>query len=164
MYTTLASSAAFTAYTSNLASQPMASIKLFSLGGMVAGLQWREGPEQPKIDTSSPHLKEDQSSSSQARAQLPNETPAECPLCVMVKAGPCRESFYPFESCLNRCDASGEDPAETCRAPFAAMMQCIVQHPDAYAKFLGKTTERPKNKENEKSGSHGSILGENKAA
>jgi len=69
--------------------------------------------------------------------QSSSEAPAECPLCAMVKAGPCRDSFFPFEACLDRCEASGEDPSLACREPFANMMKCITQHPKEYAKFLG---------------------------
>jgi hypothetical protein len=92
-------------------------------------------------------------------AQPSNESPSECPLCAMVKAGPCRDSFYPFESCLNRCEASGEDPSDSCRAPFAAMMQCIVQHPRAYAKFLGNSDDEMVSKVRETEAVESSLPG-----
>lgn len=81
-------------------------------------------PQKPKVEA-------------ETATQPSSEASAECPLCAMVKAGPCRDSFFPFEACLDRCEASGEDPSLACREPFANMMKCITQHPKEYAKFLG---------------------------
>jgi len=51
----------------------------------------------------------------------------ECPLCAMVKAGPCKESFYPFEACLDRCAESEEKASEACKEPFMDMMRCMAK-------------------------------------
>ena len=59
-------------------------------------------------------------------------TANECALCKAVKAGPCRESFYPFEACLERCETMGEDAASTCNSSFMAMMSCMAKHKEAY--------------------------------
>jgi len=87
-------------------------------------------PQQSKVQAAA-------EASSQPASKTPNEKPAECPLCAMVKAGPCRDSFFPFEACLDRCEASNEDASLACREPFANMMKCITQHPKEYANFLG---------------------------
>mmetsp|Transcript_37137 Transcript_37137/g.75344 ORF Transcript_37137/g.75344 Transcript_37137/m.75344 type:complete len:184 (-) Transcript_37137:183-734(-) len=61
-----------------------------------------------------------------------NKEEPECPLCKMVKAGPCKHMFYPFENCLDKAHADGNDAAEACREPFAEMMQCIQKFRKEY--------------------------------
>jgi hypothetical protein len=62
----------------------------------------------------------------------------ECPLCRAVKEGPCIDSFYPFEACLQRCDKSGEDAMTACNPPFMDMMGCMAQHQEAYEAIFSR--------------------------
>jgi hypothetical protein len=60
----------------------------------------------------------------------------ECPLCKMVKAGPCKHMFYPFEECLNSTDSEKQDVAAVCREPFTKMMECIHKFPVEYEQIM----------------------------
>ena len=67
---------------------------------------------------------------------------SECPLCAMVKAGPCRELFFPFEACLEKCDTDGKDPVEGCRKQFMEMMQCINRFPEEYKRIEAEMKQK----------------------
>ena len=63
----------------------------------------------------------------------------ECPMCAMVKAGPCEYTFYPFEECLIRCHESGEDTWATCKEQFMEMMRCMGEFKQEYDKIIKET-------------------------
>ena len=73
-----------------------------------------------------------------AAAASPRPDDIECPLCKAVKQGPCRESFYPFEACLQQCEKTGEDSMSTCNPPFMAMMGCMAQHKEVYEEIFDR--------------------------
>eukprot|EP00656_Telonema_subtile_P016301 TRINITY_DN1859_c0_g1_i1.p2 TRINITY_DN1859_c0_g1~~TRINITY_DN1859_c0_g1_i1.p2 ORF type:complete len:125 (+),score=20.86 TRINITY_DN1859_c0_g1_i1:240-614(+) len=52
---------------------------------------------------------------------------SECPLCAMVKAGPCRPTFFPFEECMKRCEKTGQDTWAGCKDEFMEMIGCMAQ-------------------------------------
>jgi hypothetical protein len=56
----------------------------------------------------------------------------ECALCKMVKAGPCKQKFYPFGDCMDKSHEEGTDTAEACREQFNEMMKCIHEHRKEY--------------------------------
>merc|ERR1712086_63875 len=63
----------------------------------------------------------------------------ECPLCAMVKAGPCEYTFYPFEECLIRSNESGEDTWAACKDEFMGMMRCMAEFKQEYDKIIKET-------------------------
>merc|ERR1712110_1133887 len=66
---------------------------------------------------------------------------SECPLCAMVKAGPCRELFYPFEDCLKQCEKNDDDAQDACMEQFMDMMRCMGEHLEEYKAIETKMNE-----------------------
>jgi len=62
--------------------------------------------------------------------------PYECPFCTMIKAGPCRAKFFPFNDCMDRCEKTGEESETACREAFTAMIECVAAHPNEYKKLI----------------------------
>jgi len=60
----------------------------------------------------------------------------ECPFCTMIKAGPCRAKFFPFNDCIDRCEKTGEESETACRESFTAMIECVAAHPNEYKKLI----------------------------
>lgn len=59
----------------------------------------------------------------------------ECPFCTLVKAGPCRNLYFPFEDCL---DKNGENSEQACKEVFSAMINCVADHPDEYRVLMNE--------------------------
>eukprot|EP00618_Florenciella_parvula_P034008 CAMPEP_0119466694 /NCGR_PEP_ID=MMETSP1344-20130328/1236_1 /TAXON_ID=236787 /ORGANISM="Florenciella parvula, Strain CCMP2471" /LENGTH=159 /DNA_ID=CAMNT_0007499025 /DNA_START=33 /DNA_END=512 /DNA_ORIENTATION=- len=54
----------------------------------------------------------------------------------MIKAGPCRAKFFPFNDCMDRCEKTGEETETACREAFTAMIECVAAHPNEYKKLI----------------------------
>ncbi|KAL3160195.1 Oxidoreductase [Trebouxia sp. C0010 RCD-2024] len=57
-----------------------------------------------------------------------------CPCLDELKEGPCGSSFIAAFSCFlkSRATEKGSD----CVAPFKAMQQCMIEHPQAFAEYV----------------------------
>lgn len=57
-----------------------------------------------------------------------------CPCLDDLKEGPCGRSFVAAFSCFLKSQAS--EKGSDCIAPFQAMQQCMVKHPQAFAEYV----------------------------
>jgi hypothetical protein len=50
-----------------------------------------------------------------------------CAMCRMMKAGPCKEIFLPFEACLDKSIAEGDDSSKKCEEQFKPVIECLMK-------------------------------------
>lgn len=73
----------------------------------------------------------------------------ECPFCTLVKAGPCRNLYFPFEDCL---DKNGENSEQACKEVFSAMINCVADHPDEYRVLMNELELERENEPSDETG------------
>jgi len=57
------------------------------------------------------------------------EVEGECPLCVYLKASPCRDIFLPFKECLDGAsDTNEQEDIKRCEPHALKLHECILEH------------------------------------
>ncbi|XP_047085520.1 uncharacterized protein LOC124696904 [Lolium rigidum] len=56
----------------------------------------------------------------------------ECPFCVYMKGGGCKEEFVEWEKCVEEADVDGGNVVKRCGKVMAALGRCMENYPDYY--------------------------------
>lgn len=64
------------------------------------------------------------------------EKEGECPLCLFMKAGGCKESFIAWEKCIEDSENGKDDREKKCLKVTAALIECMQAHFDHYEPIL----------------------------
>ncbi|KAM0871076.1 hypothetical protein ACQ4PT_039641 [Festuca glaucescens] len=67
-----------------------------------------------------------------AAAVAGEEEQEECPFCLYMKGGGCKEEFVEWEKCVEEADADGGNVAKQCGKVMAALGRCMENYPDYY--------------------------------
>lgn len=75
------------------------------------------------------------------------EEEGECPLCLFLKTGACRDNFITFDNCIDAATKDNEDPTLKCFDLFTIWKKCVDEHSDYYEPFKRLEKEYSEHKE-----------------
>ncbi|XP_074586531.1 uncharacterized protein LOC141842207 [Curcuma longa] len=60
----------------------------------------------------------------------------ECPFCLFMKGGGCKETFVAWEKCVEEAEKLGEDVVGKCSAATVLLKKCMDAHAEYYEPIL----------------------------
>ncbi|XP_042509030.1 uncharacterized protein LOC122084665 [Macadamia integrifolia] len=78
-----------------------------------------------------------------------DEEEGECPFCLFMKGGGCRDEFIAWENCIEDAENHKEDIVEKCFEVTSLLKKCMEAHSDYYEPILNaeKTIENEASEE-----------------
>jgi hypothetical protein len=64
------------------------------------------------------------------------EEVGECPFCLYMKGGGCKDEFVVWEKCIEEAEQEGGDVVERCAQATTALRSCMDKFPDYYEPIL----------------------------
>ncbi|KMZ64316.1 hypothetical protein ZOSMA_375G00040 [Zostera marina] len=65
-----------------------------------------------------------------------DEEEAECPFCLFMKGGGCKENFIAWENCVEEGEKNNEDIVEKCFEVTTLLKKCMEANPEYYEPIL----------------------------